>query len=122
MNNTILMGRLTKDPTITQTTDGKTVAKFTLAVDRIGEGADFISCVAFGKTAEIVEKYIVKGTKILLNGRIQTGSYTNKDNVKVYTTDVIANNIEFCESKKEQATTSDDFIDIADVDEEGLPF
>ena len=122
MNNAILMGRLTKEPTITHTTDGKAVAKFTLAVDRIGEGADFISCVAFGKTAEIVEKYIVKGTKILLNGRIQTGSYTNKDNVKVYTTDVIANNIEFCESKKEQATTSDDFIDIAEVDEEGLPF
>lgn len=122
MNSTILMGRLTKDPTITYTTDNKAVAKFTLAVDRIGEGADFISCVAFGKTAEIVEKYITKGTKILLNGRIQTGSYTNKDNVKVYTTDVIANNIEFCESKKEQENTTDSFIDIAEVDEEGLPF
>ena len=122
MNSTILMGRLTKDPTITFTADSKAVAKFTLAVDRIGEGADFISCVAFGKTAEIVEEYITKGTKILLNGRIQTGSYTNKDNVKVYTTDVIANNIEFCESKKEQENTTDSFIDIAEVDEEGLPF
>lgn len=123
MNNVILMGRLTKEPAITNSTDGKTIARFTLAVDRIKEGADFISCVAFGKTAEVIEKYVTKGVKIIISGRIQTGSYKNRDGNTVYTTDVIVGNMEFAESKKaESNNSSDDFLNIAEVDEEGLPF
>lgn len=121
MNNVILMGRLTKEPAITNSTDSKTIARFTLAVDRIKEGADFISCVAFGKTAEVIEKYVTKGMKIIVSGRIQTGSYKNKDGNTIYTTDVIVGNMEFAEGKKEN-TSSDDFINIAEVEEEGLPF
>ena len=99
------------------------VAKFTLAVDRIGkEEADFIQCTAFKKTAELIERYVKKGTKIALEGRWQTGSYTNKDGQKVYTNDCIIDQIEFCESKKEEAPAStDDFMNIAgDIDE--VPF
>jgi single-strand DNA-binding protein len=109
------------------------IARFTLAVDRKykkdGEqGADFISCVAFGKRAEFMERYGKKGTKFNLEGSIQTGSYTNKDNQKVYTTDVIVNNIEFGESKGKSdapqdapATDEDGFMNIPDNMEE-LPF
>ena len=106
MNKVILMGRLTKDPDVRyggQQND-KAVAKFSLAVDRKfkREGdeqtADFISCVAFGKTAEFLEKYAGKGSKFVIEGRIQTGSYTNKDGNKVYTTDVVVENVEFAES------------------------
>lgn len=109
MNKVILIGRLTRDPDIrwTQGQDQKCVARFTLAVDRRyskkesneQQTADFISCIAWQKTAEFMEKYIKQGTKIALEGRIQTGSYTNKDNQKVYTTDVVAENVEFAESK-----------------------
>ena len=92
MNQVILMGRLTKDPEIkyTQGDNAMAIAKYNLAVDRMKKGeADFISCIAFGKSAEFAEKYLHKGTKIAVTGRIQTGSYTNKDGQKVYTTDVI---------------------------------
>ena len=104
MNKVILMGRCTKDPEVRYGGANNTaVAKFSLAVDRRikkeGEqAADFISCAAFGKTAEFLEKYGKKGTKFVIEGRIQTGSYTNKDGNKVYTTDVVVENVEFAES------------------------
>lgn len=103
MNKVILTGRLTSDPEVKQT-EQSTIAKYRLAVDRRfkkeGEQtADFISCVAFGKSAEFVDKYLLKGMKIAIVGRIQTGSYTKDDGQKVYTTDVIVEEHEFCESK-----------------------
>lgn len=98
MNQVVLIGRLTKEPDIRK---GDTnVARYTLAVDRRGEGADFISCVTFGGGADFAEKYLHKGTKIAVSGRIQTGSYTNKEGQKVYTTDVVVSNHEFAESKQ----------------------
>ena len=103
MNKVILMGRLTRDPEIrwTQGENSTCVARYSLAVDRRGKDkeADFISCVAFGKSGEFAEKYLKKGTKILVSGRIQTGSYTNKDGQKVYTTDVVVEEHYFCEGK-----------------------
>ena len=107
MNKVILMGRLTRDAEIrySQGENQSAIARFTLAVDRrfhregAEQTADFISCVAFGKTAEFLEKFGRKGTKFALEGRIQTGSYTNKDGQRVYTTDVVAENMEFAESK-----------------------
>lgn len=108
MNKVILMGRLTRDPEVrySQTTQGNTaIARYTLAVDRRfkrdGEQqtADFISCITFGKLAENAEKYFRQGTKLVVAGRIQTGSYTNKDGQKVYTTDVVVEDQEFAESK-----------------------
>lgn len=139
MNKTILMGRLTRDPEVRMNGD-MAVTRFSLAVDRRfkkdGEQtADFINCVAFGKTAEFIEKYGHKGTKFVVEGRIQTGSYTNKDGQKVYTTDVVVEQVEFAESKNASGdssstgntsnTTSDDmsFMNIPDnVEDEGLPF
>lgn len=109
MNKVILMGRLTRNPEIRYSQNGDNqmaIARYTLAVDRRfsrGNGeqqsADFISCVAFGKSAEFAEKYLKQGTKIAVTGRIQTGSYTNKDGNKVYTTDVVVEDHEFAESK-----------------------
>ena len=107
MNRVILMGRLTRDPDIryAQGENGMEVARYTLAVDRRRrrddnqQNADFISCVAFGRSAEFAEKYLHKGTKILVTGRIQTGSYTNRDGNRVYTTDVIVEDHEFAESR-----------------------
>ena len=106
MNKVILMGRLTRDPEIRYSQGGNSmaIARYTLAVDRRfaknGEqSADFISCVAFGKSAEFAEKYLHQGTKMCIEGRIQTGSYTNRDGVKVYTTEVVVENQEFAESK-----------------------
>lgn len=107
MNKVILMGRLTRDPEVryTQGENQMAIARYTLAVERRfnrnndENTADFISCVAFGKTGEFAEKYLRKGTKIAVTGRIQTGSYTNKDGVKVYTTDVVVEDHEFVESK-----------------------
>lgn len=158
MNKVILVGRLTKDPDIryTQGQNQTAVARFTTAVDRKyshsanadqnQQTADFISCVAFQKTAEFAEKYLHQGTKIVLEGRIQTGSYVNKDGQKVYTTDVVCENIEFAESKNasannttpaagnkkaaakekqqpRQESITDGFMDIPDgVEDEGLPF
>lgn len=105
MNKVILMGRLTRDPEVrySQGEQAMAVARYTLAVDRRGKNqensADFIQCVAFGKAGEFAERYLHKGTKIVLTGRIQTGSYTNKEGQRVYTTDVIAEDQEFAESK-----------------------
>ena len=133
MNSVQLLGRLARDPEVRYTDGGATIASFTLAVDRRfkqegGETADFISCKAFGKTAEFIEKYFSKGKKIALNGRIQTGSYTNKDNVKVYTTEVIIENVEFVESKGAEQNgvaaepKNDDFMNVPDGLDEELPF
>ncbi len=109
MNKVILMGRLTRDPEIryTQGDNSMCIARYTLAVDRRfnrnagndGNNADFIPCVAFGRSGEFAEKYLKKGTKMAITGRIQTGSYTNKDGVKVYTTEVVVEDQEFAESK-----------------------
>lgn len=127
MNIAILMGRLTKDPDIRTTQNGTTVARYTIAIDRIGkdQGADFISCVAFNKSAEFADKYLHKGTKIAIEGRIQTGSYTNKDGQKVYTTDVIVERQEFAESKgseAKQAPESEGFMSIPDGIDDEIPF
>ena len=109
MNRVILMGRLTREPDVrySQNADGSmAVARYTLAVDRRRgrnsdneQSADFISCVAFGRSGEFAEKYLKQGTKIVISGRIQTGSYTNRDGVKVYTTDVVVEEQDFAESK-----------------------
>lgn len=129
MNRVILIGRLTKDAE-TRYNGDLAIARFNLAVDRKfkkeGEqSADFISCVAFGKTAEFVEKYFGKGSKMIAEGRIQTGSYTNKEGGKVYTTDVVVEAVEFAESKnggnaKEPAAKPD--ADGFMPAEEDLPF
>jgi len=104
MNKVILMGRLARDPEIRYTDANLTIGRYSLAVPRkVQQGqeqaADFMNIVCFGKVAEFAEKYLHKGTKILVTGRLQTGSYTNKDGQKVYTTDVVAEEQEFCESK-----------------------
>lgn len=147
MNKVVLMGRLTRDPRITysQGENSMTVARYTLAVDRRfkrqgdSQDADFISCVVFGRGAEFAENYLHQGTKVVVSGRIQTGSYTNKEGQKVYTTDVVIDEQEFAESKKaaeqngggnyQQASrpepsqaASDGFINIPDGIEEELPF
>ena len=139
MNKVIESGRLTKDAEITYTQgNNMAVARFTLAVDRRfkQEGqptADFIRCIAFGKTAEFFERFGRKGTKFLIEGRIQTGSYTNKDGQKVYTTDVVVEHAEFAESKKAENANNtpcdeplkenkDGFMNIADGIDEEIPF
>ena len=131
MNKWAGLGRLVRDPEIRK---GKTskgeemlVARYTLAIDRRGKdaGADFISCVVFGRGAEFAEKYLKKGIKIAVTGRIQTGDYTNKDGQKVYTTDVIIEEQEFAESKKSEPTQTapdDEFVPIPDDIESELPF
>lgn len=137
MNSVNLVGRLTRDPEVRYTDGGLSIARFALAVDRRfkKEGqpdADFPTCVAFGKTAEFVEKYFTKGQRMGLTGRIQTGSYTKDDGTKVYTTDVVVENVEFVESKSSGvaqafnpepslAEINDGFMAIGDIDEE-LPF
>lgn len=143
MNKVILMGRLTRDPEIryAQNENGTAVARYSLAVDRRfkrdGEqDADFIGCVVFGKGAEFAEKYLAKGMKIVVTGRIQTGSYTNKEGQKVYTTDVVVEEQEFAESKaasqgngggyqnagSNNSTSGDGFMNIPDGIDEELPF
>lgn len=139
MNKVILMGRLTRDAEVrySQGENASAVARFSLAVDRRfqrdGEQtADFINCVAFGKTAEFLERFGRKGTKFVIEGRIQTGSYTNKDGQKVYTTDVVIEQVEFAESKGSgdsasapSAPTSapeEGFMNIPDGIDEELPF
>lgn len=134
MNKVILIGRLTKEPDAHHTQGEKplSITRFTLAADRRfkrdGEQtADFVNCVAFGKTAEVIEKYVTKGQKVSVAGRIQTGSYTNKDGQKVYTTDVIVEEFEFVESKTDQSNKNsnidkDGFMQIPDGKEEELPF
>ena len=153
MNKVILMGRLTRDPDIrySQGANPTAVARYTLAVDRRfrrqndDQSADFISCVAFGRSAEFAEKYFHQGIKIAITGRIQTGSYTNRDGQKVYTTEVVVEDQEFAESKNASGGTDSDyrqapqreqssaqrggmalddgFINIPDgVEDDGLPF
>ena len=126
MNTVILLGRLTADPDIRSTRDGKAVASFTLAVDRYKEGADFIRCQAWEKRADFCEKYLKKGTKIAIRGRIRTGDYTDKDGKKVYTTDVVIEDIEFAQSKAQEAPepkpAENGFMDIPDNIGEELPF
>lgn len=145
MNKVILMGRLCSDPDIryAQNENAMCIARYRLAVDRRfkREGdeqtADFISCVAFGKAGEFVEKYLHKGTKIAIVGRIQTGSYTNQEGQKVYTTDVVVEEQEFAESKSHSSEGSsapssapqntgvdaDGFMKVPDdISDEGLPF
>lgn len=136
MNKVDLVGRLTKDPDIRYTNGGLSIASFTLAVDRKykreGEPtADFISCKAFGKTSEFIEKYFHKGMRMGACGRIQTGNYTKDDGTKVYTTDVICEEVEFVENKQssdhsehkaEAKAPADDFMDIPDGFGDELPF
>ena len=146
MNKVILMGRLTREPDVRVSQGEKpiTIARYTLAVDRRGRSdsggqtADFISCVAFDRAAEFAEKYLHQGTKIVVSGRIQTGSYTNKDGQKVYTTDVVIEDQEFAESKSAgannagaapdgrplpAAASADGFMNLpTGVEDEGLPF
>lgn len=138
MNKVILMGRLTKDPDVrySQGKNAMAIARYTLAVDRKfkrdGEpNADFINCIAFGKNGEFAEKYLHKGIKILVEGRWQSGSYTNKDGQKVYTNDCVVESCEFAESKnasqseRSQAmpqTDSDGWMSIPDGIDSGLPF
>lgn len=129
MNKVILTGRLVADPEVREGTSK--VAKYRLAVDRRfrkeEQTADFISCVAFSKSAEFAEKYLRKGIKIGVTGRIQTGSYTKNDGTKVYTTDVVVDEQEFLESKGEKAEPEQriptgEFMDIPDDDLSELPF
>ena len=143
MNKVILMGRLTRDPEVrySQGENASAIARYTLAVDRRfrrnndGEqSADFIGCVAFGRSAEFAEKYFRQGLKIAVAGRIQTGSYTNRDGQKVYTTEVVVEEQEFAESKSSGSGSSqqrapqpspadlDGFMNIPDGIEEELPF
>ena len=143
MNKAILMGRLTRDPEIkyTQGENSICIARYTLAVDRRGpkkeneQSADYISIVSFGKAGEFIEKYCTKGTKLTISGHIQTGSYTNKDGAKIYTTEVVTEEIEFAESKRSQGDGSADntqaqgsrtneggFVDIPEGVLEDLPF
>ena len=138
MNSVQLTGRLTRDPEVRYTDGGLSIARFTLAVNRRfkqenGPDADFIRCIAFGKTAEFIEKYFSKGRKMDMNGRIQTGSYQNQDGVTVYTTDIIVENVEFGESRSAAGNGSnngnqmpapgdDGFMNIPDGLDEELPF
>lgn len=145
MNKVILVGRLTRDPEVrySQGESSTAIARYTLAVDRRfrrqGEEqtADFIGCVSFGKIAEFAERYLKQGTKVVACGRIQTGSYTNKEGQKVYTTDVVVEEVEFAESKnagggdggyqpvqrpEPSQAASDGFMNIPDGIDEELPF
>lgn len=138
MNKVILMGRLCADPEVrySQNKNQTAVARYRLAVDRRfkregDQTADFIPCVAFGKAAQFVEYYLHRGTKIIITGRIQTGSYTNKDGQKIYTTDVVVEDQEFAESKgassgnggtAPQAADPDGFMSLPDGIDEELPF
>lgn len=145
MNKVILMGRLTRDPEVrySQGENSMAIARYTIAVDRRvrrdgdQQTADFINCVAFGRSGEFAEKYFHKGIKIAVTGRIQTGSYTNKDGQRVYTTDVIVEEQEFAESKSASANNAgaaaangnaagsaigDGFMNLPDGIDEELPF
>lgn len=146
MNKVILMGRLTRDPEVrySQGEQATAIARYTLAVDRRfrrdgdQQTADFIGCVAFGRLGEFAEKYLRKGTKVVVTGRIQTGSYTNKDGQRVYTTDVVVEECEFAESKNSgsgdnsgftpadrpspSSAAGDGFMNIPDGIDEELPF
>lgn len=135
MNKVILTGRLTRDPEVRYSQNNTAIARYTLAVDRMTrnteQSADFIRCVAFNKTAEFAETYLHKGIKIAITGRIQTGSYTNRDGQTVYTTDIVVENQEFCESRNASSAapftqpspdSADRFMNIPDGIDDELPF
>lgn len=144
MNKAIIMGRLTRDPDVRYSQgngDSMAIARYTLAIDRRGskndgeQKADFIPCVAFGKAGEFAEKYFHQGLRVLVSGRIQTGSYTNKEGQRIYTTEVIAESQEFADGKGNSSsenttvpripdqTDAEGFLNIPDgVEDEGLPF
>ena len=130
MNKVIMLGRLTRDPDISTASSGTKVARFSLAVNRRfktegGPEADFFDCTTFGERAGFVEKYLIKGTKILVEGELQNNNYTNRDGNKVYGMRILVNSIEFAESKKSsapQAPPSDDFVDVADDGDDEIPF
>ena len=137
MNKVIVMGRLTRDPEVRYSQGERmmAIAKYTLAIDRrktqqnSDPGADFINCVAFDRAGEFAEKYFRQGLRVLISGHLQTGSYTNKDGQKVYTTDVIVESQEFADSRRDgsgagsRGSKDDDFMNIPDnVEDEGLPF
>lgn len=135
MNKVMLIGRLTRDPEVRYSQNDTAIARYTLAVDRMTrnaeQSADFIRCVAFNKSAEFAETYLHKGIKIAVTGRIQTGSYTNQDGQKVYTTDVVVENQEFCESRSSSSAapstqpspdSADRFMNIPDGIDDELPF
>ena len=112
MNSVNLIGRLTAKPVLKYTNSNKAVARFTLAISRQrAEGADFINCVAWGKTAENIQKYLDKGSLVSLQGRIQTGSYTNNQGQKVYTTDIVAESVQFLSNKRNNQTEQEQVID-----------
>lgn len=129
MNTTISIGNMTDDPKITQTSTGKTKAEFTLALNRIKEGADFPRFVAWEQKAELIEKWCHRGTKLAVIGHIQTGSYENKEGKKVYTTDIIVDQIEFCDKKPKDGSEGqpkenpkDGFMNIPENIDEEIPF
>ena len=121
MNKTMSCGNMTDEPKITETSTGKKKAEFTLALNRIKEGADFPRFIAWEKKAEIIEKWCHKGTKLLIEGHIQTGSY-EKEGKKVYTTDVIVDNLEFVGKKEEERSESNEFMAIPDGIDKEIPF
>ena len=137
MNKVILMGRLTRDPEVRYSQGERmmAIARYTLAIDRrktqqnSDPGADFINCVAFDRAGEFAEKYFCQGLRVLISGHLQTGSYTNKDGQKGYTTDVIVESQEFADGRRDgsgagsRGSKDDDFMNIPDgVEDEGLPF
>ena len=133
MNIVILMGRLTRDPEVSSSASGTTFARYSIAVDRKfkreGEAdADFFNCTSFGKQAEFVEKYLKKGTKIVVSGELQNNNYTNKDGQKVYDVRIMVHDVEFAESKSSDSKTETkskdvtDFLNIPDGLVEELPF
>lgn len=122
MNKVQLIGRLTKDPIMRKTTSGKSVVNFTLAVDRYGKdaGADFPTCIAWEKAAELIAQYCNKGSKLGIVGHIQTGSHEDTTGKKIYTTDVIVENMEFLDNKAPEATEA--AVPTVSVTDEELPF
>lgn len=137
MNKIILIGRLTRDVEMRYSTNNNNtaIARYTLAVNRPykqngGQEADFLPCIAFGKTAEFAEKYLAKGMRVAIEGRIQTGSYTNRDGQKVYTTDVVVERQEFLEKRADNSqldfgaaeSYDDRYMDIPDGIDDELPF
>lgn len=130
MNKVILIGRIGQEPDVRSTTTGSSSARYSLAVNRGKDkdgndmGTDWINCVAFGRTADFVEKYLKKGTKILVEGHIRTGSYQKQDGTKVYTTDVVVDRHEFVEARATETATEavPDFMSIPDGLDEELPF
>lgn len=120
MNSFNAIGRLTADPDVRATQDGKPIARYTLAVDRGKDGADFIPCICFNQAAEFAEKHLHKGIKVGVSGRIQTGGY-EKDGKKFYTWNAVVNQHTFCEAKKQEAKEfKPEFIEVPDDEE--LPF